>query len=40
MNSNDPSFPINNILEGYTFTDERVIFNDALFNGQQKKHFN
>ena len=36
MNSNDPSFPINNILEGYTFTDERVIFNDALFNGQQK----
>ena len=36
MNSNDPSFPINNIFDGYTYTGERVIFNDALFNGQQK----
>ena len=36
MNSNDPSFPINNIFEGYTYTGEKVIFNDALFNGQQK----
>ena len=36
MNSNDPSFPINNIFEGYSFTGERVIFTDALFNGQQK----
>ena len=36
MNSNDPSFEINNIFEGYTYTGEKVVFNDALFNGQQK----
>jgi len=36
MNSNDPSFPINEILSGYTFSGEKVVFNDALFNGQQK----
>ena len=39
MNSNDPSFPSNSfdVLEGgYRFQGERAVFNDALFNGQQK----
>ena len=37
MNSNDPSFPINELLNGYTFVGEKAVFNDALFNGQQKR---
>ena len=39
MNSNDPSFPSNSfdVLEGgYRFQANRAVFNDALFNGQQK----
>jgi hypothetical protein len=40
MNSNDPSFPSNSfdVLEGgYRFQGERAVFNDALFNGQEKR---
>ena len=40
MNSNDPSFPTNSFdaLEGgYSFQGERAVFNDALFNGQEKR---
>ncbi|MBT7896064.1 MAG: DUF4249 domain-containing protein [Flavobacteriales bacterium] len=40
MNSNDPSFPSNNfdVLDGgYRFQGERAVFNDALFNGQEKR---
>ena len=36
MMSNDPSFPSNIPWQGYTFSGHRVVFNDALFNGQQK----
>ena len=36
MMSNDPSFPSEIPFEGYTFTGSRVVFSDALFNGQQK----
>ena len=36
MMSNDPSFPSDIPWEGYTFFGNRVIFSDALFNGQQK----
>ena len=36
MMSNDPSFPSDIPWEGYTFSDYRVVFSDALFNGQQK----
>jgi len=38
MFSNDPSFPTqgDEILAGYTFSGEKAIFTDALFNGQQK----
>ncbi len=38
MMSNDPSFPGNifNVFSGYTFTGNKVIFTDALFNGQSK----
>ena len=36
MMSNDPSFPGDIPWEGYTFFGHRVVFNDALFNGQQK----
>ncbi|MGY8931111.1 MAG: DUF4249 domain-containing protein [Flavobacteriales bacterium] len=39
MNSNDPSFPSFSfdILDGgYRFQGNRAVFNDALFNGQQK----
>jgi hypothetical protein len=36
MMSNDPSFPGGIPWEGYTFSGHRVVFNDALFNGQQK----
>jgi|TARA_B110000240_G_C13421772_1_gene419810 hypothetical protein len=38
MFSNDPSFPTqgDEILSGYTFSGMKAIFNDALFNGQQK----
>ncbi len=34
--SNDPSFPGDIPWEGYTFSGHRVVFSDALFNGQQK----
>ena len=35
--SNDPSFPSNGIpWDGYTFSGRKVIFSDALFNGQEK----
>ena len=40
MNSNDPSFPSNSfdVLDGgYRFQGERAVFNDALFNGQEKR---
>ena len=40
MNSNDPSFPSNSfdVLEGgYRFQGKRAVFNDALFNGQEKR---
>ncbi|MDG2265678.1 MAG: DUF4249 domain-containing protein [Candidatus Marinimicrobia bacterium] len=36
MMSNDPSFPGDIPWEGYTFSGHRVVFSDALFNGQQK----
>ena len=36
MMSNDPSFPSDVPWEGYTFSGHRVVFSDALFNGQQK----
>ena len=36
MMSNDPSFPSDIPWEGYTFSGHRVVFSDALFNGQQK----
>ncbi|MDC0204173.1 DUF4249 domain-containing protein [Flavobacteriales bacterium] len=36
MMSNDPSFPSDIPWEGYTFSGRRVVFSDALFNGQQK----
>jgi hypothetical protein len=36
MNANDPSFPVNELFSGYTFSGNKVIFTDALFNGQQK----
>ena len=36
MMSNDPSFPSDIPWGGYTFSGHRVVFNDALFNGQQK----
>ena len=36
MMSNDPSFPGDIPWEGYTFFGHRVVFSDALFNGQQK----
>ena len=36
MMSNDPSFPSDIPWEGYTFSGYRVVFSDALFNGQQK----
>ena len=36
MMSNDPSFPQNLPLDGYTFSDNQVVFSDALFNGQEK----
>ena len=36
MMSNDPSFPSDIPWEGYTFFGHRVVFSDALFNGQQK----
>jgi hypothetical protein len=36
MNSNDPSFPVNELFSGYTFSGDKAIFTDALFNGQQK----
>jgi hypothetical protein len=34
--SNDPSFPGDIPWEGYTFIGNKVVFSDALFNGQQK----
>jgi hypothetical protein len=34
--SNDPSFPSDIPWDGYTFHGHKVIFSDALFNGQQK----
>ena len=40
MNSNDPSFPSNSfdfLDGGYRFQGERAVFNDALFNGQEKR---
>jgi len=40
MNSNDPSFQSNSfdVLDGgYTFQGRRAVFNDALFNGQEKR---
>ena len=40
MNSNDPSFPSNSfdfLNGGYRFQGERAVFNDALFNGQEKR---
>ncbi len=36
MMSNDPSFPSDIPFEGYTFTDNEVVFTDDLFNGQEK----
>ena len=36
MMSNDPSFPGDIPWEGYTFIGNKVVFSDALFNGQQK----
>ena len=36
MMSNDPSFPSDIPFEGYTFTDDQVVFTDDLFNGQEK----
>ena len=39
MNSNDPSFTSTNsfdLEEGYRYQGRRAIFNDAIFNGQQK----
>lgn len=36
MMSNDPSFPSDIPWGGYTFFGNRVLFSDALFNGQQK----
>ena len=36
MLSNDPSFPVISIFSGHTFSDNEVIFSDALFNGQEK----
>lgn len=36
MMSNDPSFPGGIPFDGYTFEGQEVVFNDALFNGQQK----
>ena len=37
FSSNDPSFPSNGIpWDGYTFSGRKVIFSDALFNGQEK----
>ena len=36
MMSNDPSFPSDIPFEGYTFTDNQVVFTDDLFNGQEK----
>jgi len=40
MNSNDPSFPSNSfdfLDGGYRFQGERAVFNDVLFNGQEKR---
>ena len=40
LNSNDPSFPSNSfdfLDGGYRFQGERAVFNDALFNGQEKR---
>ena len=34
--SNDPSFPGDIPWEGYSFIGNKVVFSDALFNGQQK----
>jgi hypothetical protein len=34
--SNDPSFPGGIPFDGYTFEGDDVVFDDALFNGQQK----
>ena len=36
MMSNDPSFPAGIPFDGYTFTDNQVVFTDDLFNGQEK----
>ena len=36
MMSNDPSFPGGLPWEGYTFTGNKVVFSDALFNGEEK----
>ena len=36
MMSNDPSFPGGIPFDGYTFTDNQVVFTDDLFNGQEK----
>jgi hypothetical protein len=35
--SNDPSFPSGIPFDGYTFTGFQVLFNDALFNGMEKR---
>ena len=36
MMSNDPSFPSGLPWDGYTFVGNRVVFSDALFNGEEK----
>ena len=36
MMSNDPSFPTELPWDGYTFTGNKVLFSDALFNGEEK----
>ena len=36
MMSNEPSFPAGIPFDGYTFTDNQVVFTDDLFNGQEK----
>ncbi len=36
MMSNDPSFPGGLPWDGYTFVGNRVVFSDALFNGEEK----